>query len=44
MKNGILKYQFVAEFEQEENARRYEALLINQYKQLGLAKFNKKRF
>lgn len=44
MKDGILEYQFVAEFEQEEDARRYEALLINQYKQLGLAKFNKKRF
>ncbi|MBK5458051.1 hypothetical protein [Peribacillus sp. TH27] len=44
MKDGLLEYQFVAEFEQEEDARRYEALLINQYKQLGLAKFNKKRF
>lgn len=44
MKDGLLEYQFVAEFEHEEDARRYEALLIYQYKQLGLAKFNKKRF
>jgi hypothetical protein len=44
MNEGKLQYKIVAEFEDEDEARRYEAKLISRYKNLGQGKFNKKRF
>lgn len=41
MKDGILHYKIVAEFEIEEEARKYEAELIKKYKQIQQVKFNK---
>jgi hypothetical protein len=41
MKDRILHYKIVAEFEIEDEARRYEAELIKKYKQIQQAKFNK---
>ncbi|GAB6259294.1 hypothetical protein [Peribacillus sp. N1] len=42
MEEGKLEYRIVGEYEKVEDARKYEARLIQKYKQLGQAKFNKK--
>ncbi|MBO0996775.1 hypothetical protein IOC57_03230 [Bacillus sp. SD075] len=42
MESGKLEYRIVGEYEKVEDARKYEAVLIQKYKQLGQAKFNKK--
>lgn len=42
MKEGKLTYKFVAEFDLKEDAREYEASLIQKYKKQGLCRFNKK--
>lgn len=44
MKEGKLKYRIVEEFEQEDEARKYESKLIQQYKKLGKSKFNKQSY
>ncbi|WHZ01173.1 hypothetical protein QNH48_19415 [Neobacillus sp. YX16] len=44
MEEGRLQYKIVAEFDTEDEARKYEAELIGRYKKIGQAKFNKKRF
>ncbi|MDM5197594.1 hypothetical protein QUF79_06135 [Fictibacillus enclensis] len=44
MQDGKLMYKFVGEFDKEEDARKFEAELIQKYKKLGLCKFNKKKF
>ncbi|MEH7578714.1 hypothetical protein V7199_21710 [Priestia megaterium] len=41
MQDGKIEYKFVGEFDREENARNYEMELIEKYKRLGKAKFNK---
>ncbi|WP_026688803.1 hypothetical protein [Alteribacter aurantiacus] len=41
MEEGKIQYKIVEEFEIEEDAREYEVLLIDKYKELGQAKFNK---
>lgn len=41
MKDKILHYKIVAEFEIEGEARKYEAELIKKYKQIQQARFNK---
>ncbi|MGE7185590.1 helix-turn-helix domain-containing protein [Peribacillus sp. NPDC006672] len=42
MVSGKLEYRIVGEYEKVEDARKLEAVLIQKYKQLGQAKFNKK--
>ncbi|MFS0671064.1 hypothetical protein AB1L12_24595 [Peribacillus frigoritolerans] len=42
MESGKLEYRIVGEYEKVEDARKHEAVLIQKYKQLGQAKFNKK--
>ena len=41
MKDGMIHYKIVAEFENEEEARKYEVELIQKYKHMNQAKFNK---
>jgi len=41
MKDGKIHYKIVAEFEIKEDARKYEFELIQGYKKLNQAKFNK---
>jgi hypothetical protein len=41
MKEGKLQYKIVSEFVIEEEARKYESELIQKYKQINQAKFNK---
>ncbi|MFD4819528.1 hypothetical protein [Peribacillus butanolivorans] len=42
MESGKLEYRIVGEYEKVEDARKHEAVLIQKYKHLGQAKFNKK--
>ncbi|MFJ7684334.1 hypothetical protein [Peribacillus butanolivorans] len=42
MQSGKLEYRIVDEYEKVEDARKHEAVLIQKYKQLEQAKFNKK--
>lgn len=42
MVEGKIEYHIVAEFVYEQDARDYERKLIQRYKELGQAKFNKK--
>ena len=42
MEEGKIEYKIVAEFEIEEDAREYEIQLINKYKELDQAMFNKR--
>ena len=42
MEIGKLEYRIVGEYEKVVDARKHEARLIQKYKQLGQAKFNKK--
>ncbi|RXY99175.1 hypothetical protein [Fictibacillus sp. S7] len=44
MQDGKLMYKFVGEFDKEEDARKFEAELIQKYKKQGLCKLNKKKF
>ncbi|SFE26167.1 hypothetical protein SAMN05428981_104220 [Bacillus sp. OV194] len=44
MQDGKLMYKFVGEFDEEEEARKFEVELIQKYKKHGLCKFNKKKF
>ncbi|WP_228409559.1 hypothetical protein [Radiobacillus deserti] len=44
MADGKNNYKIVAELEIEEQAREYEVELIQKYKKLGQAKFNKHHY
>jgi hypothetical protein len=44
MEKGKLQYKIIAELDDEDEARKYEATIIKSYKELGQAKFNIKRF
>jgi hypothetical protein len=44
MEKGKLQYKIIAEFDDEDEARKYETTIIKSYKELGQAKFNIKRF
>ncbi len=41
MKDGKVRYKIIAEFEGEDCSRKYEKHLIQEYKKIGQAKFNK---
>jgi hypothetical protein len=44
MEEGKIQYKIVAEFDDKDEARKYEATIIKRYKEIGQAKFNIKRF
>jgi hypothetical protein len=44
MEEGKLQYKIIAEFDDEDETRKYEATIIKKHKELGQAKFNIKRF
>jgi hypothetical protein len=44
MEEGKIQYKIVAEFDDKDEARKYEAMIIKRYKEIGQAKFNIKRF